>query len=1004
MVLPPSNQGELQTLLDDLYDPQSPQYHHWLQPGQFLAEFGPSPAGVSAVRSWLHGAGLGSASPSGFTVDVAAPASVVSTALGTPLEQYRSASGNLGYLAEQAPLVPQSLAGGEISAVLGLNTLAQLQPLGDAAPDPTSEGGPSVSADADGLTPCDQAVAEANGEYYTLDQLGAAYGIDSLLGDGQKGSGQTLGLYELAPHSSSDVGAYETCFGLSNAVTTAPVDGGGSVDQGGTDEADLDIEQAATQAPGAAIVSYEGPNTTTGIYDTWKAIVTADAAQVVSTSWGECEADAESDGDLSSLPTLFAQAATQGQTVLAAAGDSGSEGCYAAHPANTTLETDYPASDGEVTAIGGTDLFASDEVAWTDGGGGLSRYVARPTWQPNIAAWTSPYPACGEYCREVPDLSANAGVGMVAYYGGSWEVGGGTSFAAPLVAGLVADRNEGCTESTGWWTQALYTLASEGAYGTALTDITSGDTDVTGSNGGKWQASSGYDLATGLGTPLAAGLSCPEITAIQPATALPGAQVTLSGLGLEHATISFGGTVAEVLSATATSATVVVPTGTGTVTVGASGALGAGTQSSSFTFLSGTAYAALQPYRICDTRAGSSTECSGQGLSPGGTLNVQVTGVTGPQGQSVPADAQSVVLNVTAIDGSAGTFLTVYPAGSAVPNASNLNVPAHLNEANLVVAALGSGGQVSLYNSQGSINVAIDVEGYFAAASGSSPAGLFHPIAPLRICDTRQGRGTECSGASTDNLLGQGQWTGVVVSGCPTGSPSCTASVPTDGTAEAVALNLTAVYGSSFTYLSVVPPNSSDQCPSGTPAFSNLNLNAHNNLPNRVIVPLGPEQDVCVYNSLGSINFILDVNGWFGDGSETSQGAYFFAIPPLRICDTRAGTGTECSGTSLGPGQSRTIPVAGVDGLPTAGGTSPPAAVIANVTAVFGTASTYFTLYPSDVSLPNASDLNVGSAQNTPNLVIVQLATTGANAGAVNLFNDQGSINAIVDVAGWFES
>ena len=419
-------------------------------------------------------------------------------------------------------------------------------------------------------------------------------------------------------------------------------------------------------------------------------------------------------------------------------------------------------------------------------------------------------------------------------------------------------------------------------------------------------------------------------------------------------------------------------------------------------------YTALQPYRICDTRSvvttGYGTECSGTSIGQGSTLDVQITGVNGPSGQSVPSDAQAVVLNVTAIDGSAGTFLTVYPAGSAVPNASNLNVPAHLNEANLVVAALGSGGQVSLYNSQGSINVAIDVEGYFAAASGSSPAGLFHPIAPLRICDTRQGRGTECSGASTDNLLGQSQWTRVVVSGCPTGSPSCTASVPTDGTAEAVALNLTAVYGSSFTYLSVVPPNSSDQCPSGTPAFSNLNLNAHNNLPNRVIVPLGPEQDVCVYNSLGSINFILDVNGWFGDGSETSQGAYFFAIPPLRICDTRAGTGTECSGTSLGPGQSRTIPVAGVDGLPTAGGTSPPAAVIANVTAVFGTASTYFTLYPSDVSLPNASDLNVGSAQNTPNLVIVQLATTGANAGAVNLFNDQGTINAIVDIAGWFEA
>jgi hypothetical protein len=222
-----------------------------------------------------------------------------------------------------------------------------------------------------------------------------------------------------------------------------------------------------------------------------------------------------------------------------------------------------------------------------------------------------------------------------------------------------------------------------------------------------------------------------------------------------------------------------------------------------------------------------------------------------------------------------------------------------------------------------------------------------------------------------------------------------------------VALNLTAVSGTQGTYLSVVPPSSGDACSSGTPAFSNLNVNAQTNLPNRVIVPLGPDQDVCVYNSLGSINFILDVNGWFGNGSEASQGAYYYAIAPTRICDTRSavatGYSTDCSGSSLTAGDSLTVPVAGVDGLP-AGGSTPPVAVIANVTAVSGSSETYFTLYPANVSLPNASDLNVNANQNTPNLVIVQLATTGGTAGDVNLFNDLGTINAIVDVAGWFQS
>ena len=418
-----------------------------------------------------------------------------------------------------------------------------------------------------------------------------------------------------------------------------------------------------------------------------------------------------------------------------------------------------------------------------------------------------------------------------------------------------------------------------------------------------------------------------------------------------------------------------------------------------------SAYTPLLPFRVCDTRPGTDTECSSDGaLGQGQTMTFQVTGVDGPSDQSVPADAQSVVLNVTAISGSSYTYLTVFPAGSAVPTASNLNVGAVSNQANLAVVALGTDGQVSIYNSLGNINVAVDVQGYFAAPSGSSSVpGLFHPIPPLRLCDTRKGVGTACSGTSADNLLNQNQWTRVVVSGCPTGDPSCTASVPTNGTAAAVALNLTAVNGSASTYLSVVPPNGSDVCPSGAPSFSNLNVGASDNLPNRVIVPLGPEQDVCVYNSLGSINFILDVNGWFGTGAESSQGAYFFAMIPTRICDTRSaasvGYSTECSGETLSAGGILTVPVAGVDGVPSSA-TTPPVAIIANVTAVAGSSYTYFTLYPSDVTRPLASDLNVNASQNCPNLVIVQLSSTGS----VDLYNSLGSINAILDVAGWFQT
>lgn len=423
-----------------------------------------------------------------------------------------------------------------------------------------------------------------------------------------------------------------------------------------------------------------------------------------------------------------------------------------------------------------------------------------------------------------------------------------------------------------------------------------------------------------------------------------------------------------------------------------------------------TVYTPLTPFRVCDTRRGNGTPCSGSSIGPGGSLSVEVAGNTGPEGQSVPASATSVVLNVTAIQGSVGTFLTVYPAGSRLPTASNLNVNAGSIQANLVVAPLGTGGRVSIHNSQGTIDVTVDVQGYFGAPSGTSASpGLFHPIAPLRICDTRSGGGTTCSGTS----LGAGQWTRVVVAGCPSSNPSCAASVPGDGTAEAVALNLTAVQGTLGTYLSVVPPSAAGACPSGPAAFSNVNVGAGDILPNRVIVPLGPTasagpaQAICVDNSVGTINFILDVNGWFGSGSESSQGLYYEAIPPVRICDTRseasAGYLTECSGQTLFGGDTLTVTVDGVDGIPGAGAADPPQAVIANVTAVRGAVGTFFTLYPAGTGLPNASDLNVGPSQITPNLVVVQLASAGPDVGDVDLFNDLGTIDAIVDVEGWFQ-
>ncbi|HXZ99241.1 MAG TPA: glycoside hydrolase domain-containing protein [Candidatus Binatia bacterium] len=419
-------------------------------------------------------------------------------------------------------------------------------------------------------------------------------------------------------------------------------------------------------------------------------------------------------------------------------------------------------------------------------------------------------------------------------------------------------------------------------------------------------------------------------------------------------------------------------------------------------------YTPLTPFRVCDTREGAGTPCSGatadNPVGQGSALNVQVAGITDPEsGESVPAGARALVLNVTAIGATTYTYLTVYPTGASPPNASNLNLSPGATQANLVVVPPGSGGDISVFNDQGQVNVAIDVEGYFAAptTAGAGIVGLFHPIPPLRICDSRPFTATACSGTP----LGAGQWTKVTVSGCPPGNPACSPSVPADGTAAAIALNLTAVSGTSFTFLSATPPNATDSCPTGPPAFSNLNVNGGTNQPNRVIVPLGPQQDVCLYNSLGTINFILDLNGWFGNGSESARGTYYHPLAPVRLCDTRSKTGTECSGDRLHPQQTLSFSVAGDDGVAAAApNSSTPMALVANVTAVNGTANTYLTAYPAGSgSPPNASDLNATPHQTIPNLVIVQLGGSGSAGGDAALYNASGTIDAVVDVEGWFE-
>jgi subtilase family serine protease len=119
--------------------------------------------------------------------------------------------------------------------------------------------------------------------------------------------------------------------------------------------------------------------------------------------------------------------------------------------------------------------------------------------------------ASGSFCREVPDVSADADPfsGYLIYFDGFWTGIGGTSAAAPLWAAFMAltDASRACAgSSVGFANPALYGVAGS-TYAADFNDITSGNNDYTGASGGLYEAGVGYDMASGLGTPNGINLS-----------------------------------------------------------------------------------------------------------------------------------------------------------------------------------------------------------------------------------------------------------------------------------------------------------------------------------------------------------------------------------------------------------------------------------------------------------------------------------------------------------------
>jgi len=260
---------------------------------------------------------------------------------------------------------------------------------------------------------------------------------------------------------------------------------------------------------------------------------------------------------------------------------------------------------------------------------------------------------------------------------------------------------------------------------------------------------------------------------------------------------------------------------------------------------------AVSPARIVDTRGGYGLGYSGQTLHAGQTLDIQVAGslVAGRTPSGIPAQgAAGVVMNLTATDVTAWTWLTVYPTGTTRPTASNLNLPAGGTRANRVAVPLGSGGKVSIYNANGSTDIVVDANGWYSDSTGVPVGGVYTSLEPTRIVDTRAG-----SQIGTLTRLNPNQTVSAQVAGTA-GIPPMSSSIPP----TAVILNVTAVGPSAGGWFTVFAAGTSP------PMASDLNWAAGQTVPNLVVVRLGSSGGISVTNSSpGSVDLLVDVQGWF---------------------------------------------------------------------------------------------------------------------------------------------
>ena len=487
-----AQQAALDALVAAQQNPASPLYHQWITPDQYAAQFGVANSDIAAAESWLEqqGFSIDSVSRSHNRILFSGTAAQVASAFGAPLHYYLVAATALQPAEKHfAPSADLTLPSALASSVLSIGNLSDFHLLPHILRTPQAAQPRFTSS-------------QTGSHYLTPGDLATIYDITPAYNSGYTGSNQSIAVIGQSAINLTDISNFQTAVnipGKTPIIVLVPDSGTSEVYADGDEaESDLDLEYSSTIAKGAQVYFvYTGNNNNFGAFNSIEYAVDEKIAPIISSSYGDCEPNL-GQSSYTELNATLEQAASQGQTVVSAAGDSGSTDCYGEYKTaaqNEQLAVDFPASSQYVTGVGGTEFPSADigignntyfdaqsstdivssaksyipEMVWNDdvaatadscnakvpvadcdpvasGGGGVSIFTAQPSWQTGTIAGVA-VPNNGK--RMVPDIAMTA-----------------SPFNAPLAF---------CTSDSTFWESGQKASCTNG-----LRDSSSGDLTVGG--------------------------------------------------------------------------------------------------------------------------------------------------------------------------------------------------------------------------------------------------------------------------------------------------------------------------------------------------------------------------------------------------------------------------------------------------------------------------------------------------------------------------------------------